>query len=71
MRFLLPTSMVVLEAGEQLDQLVALGLSQRREQAILDGGHELVQATQVLTPRPGDGDDITATVDPALAALRG
>src|SRR6266536_5644938 len=53
---------VVQEARQEPDQLVAFGLGQWREQVVLDGGDQFVELSQVAAAVRGDGDDVAAAV---------
>jgi hypothetical protein len=51
---------VVQQARQEPDQLVAFGLGQWGEQVVLDGGDEFVELSQVAAAVRGDGDDVAA-----------
>src|SRR6266508_5556782 len=53
---------VVQEARQEPDQLVAFGLGQWREQVVLDGGDQFVELSQVAAAVWGHGDDVAASV---------
>jgi hypothetical protein len=60
---------VIQEARQELDQLVAFGLGQWREQVVLDGGDELVELSQVAAAARGQSDDVAAAVGGIGGAL--